>query len=333
MRVARILETSIYGPDLDALERFYVDVLGLEPVARTPGRNVALRCDPTAVLILFDAGVSGAPGGPFPPHGARGAGHVAFAVPPAELPAWRERLAAAGVAIEGEVGWSDGGTSVYVRDPAGNLVELAPPTIWGGADERAATPVAGPPAAAPAQAPAAPRPRSLLRHFIAALAYRTQKALRGAPAGFAEFRAGTHVRTPHELVWHMTGVVGYARTMLRGGAYAPPRLPTFEAEVARFHDVLAALRDDLADPTLDARITDEQFLQGPLADAMTHAGQLALLRRLAGAPVPSEDFIFADVRADNVGADQPAPAAPDAWWRPDQPPQPPGPAPGSADPS
>ena len=166
--------------------------------------------------------------------------------------------------------------------------------------------------------------RRLLQHFLAALAYRTQKALRGAPGDFADFRAGTHVRTPHELVWHMTGVVGYARTMLHGGTFAPPRLPAFAAEVARFHDTLAALRDDFADPALAARISDEQFLQGPLADAMTHAGQLAMLRRLAGAPVASENFIFAEVRPDNVSAAQAEPAAPDRWWRPDQPPQPPG---------
>jgi hypothetical protein len=166
--------------------------------------------------------------------------------------------------------------------------------------------------------------RRLLQHFLAALAYRTQKALRAAPAGFADFRAGTHVRTPHELLWHMTGVIGYARTMLHGGAFAPPRLPTFDDEIARFHATLAALRDDLADATLAARITDAQFLQGPLADAMTHAGQLAMLRRLAGAPVASENFIHADIRTDNVSAAQPEPVAPDPWWRPDQAPQPPG---------
>jgi hypothetical protein len=168
--------------------------------------------------------------------------------------------------------------------------------------------------------------RALLRHFLGALAYRTQKALRGAPARFGEFRAGTNVRTPHELVWHMTGVIGYARTMLHGGDFEPLRLATFEDEIARFHAMLEVLRDDFADPGLAARITDEQFLQGPLSDAMTHAGQLALLRRLAGDPVPSENFIFAKVSAGNVGPDQPEPAAPDAWWRPDQPPQPPGPA-------
>ena len=83
--------------------------------------------------------------------------------------------------------------------------------------------------------------RRLLQHFLAAVAYRTQKSLREAPAGFADFRAGPSVRTPHELLWHMTRVVGYARTMLRGGEFKPPAEPTFEAEVSRFHTTLAAL--------------------------------------------------------------------------------------------
>jgi len=166
--------------------------------------------------------------------------------------------------------------------------------------------------------------RHLLQHFLAALAYRTQKALRGAPESFGDFRAGPTTRTPRELVWHMTGVIGYARTMLHGGTFTPPQLPTLGDEVERFHETLAALRADFADESLTARISDEQFLQGPLADAMTHAGQLALLRRLAGSPVPSEDFIFAHIRPDNVSAEQPEPAAPDHWWQPDLPPQPPG---------
>ena len=167
--------------------------------------------------------------------------------------------------------------------------------------------------------------RKLLQHFLAAIAYRTQKALRGAPDAFGEFRAGTHVRTPHELVWHMTGVIGYARTMLHGGDFAPPKLATFAEEIARFHDTLAALSADFGDASLNARISDEQFLQGPLADAMTHAGQLAMLRRLHGSPVPSENFIFAEVSGGNLGAEQPLPKAPDADWRPEDMPQPPGP--------
>ena len=193
--------------------------------------------------------------------------------------------------------------------------------------------------------------RRLLQHALAAVAYRTQKALRGAPPGFADFRAGVHVRTPHELVWHMTGVIGYARTLLRGGEFTPPRLDAFADEVARFHATLAALRDDLGDDPGDdlgddpgdaslaaslaaspaaPAASDAQLLQGPVADALTHAGQLALLRRLAGAPVPSENFVHARIDAANVGAEQPAPAAPDAWWRPDQPPLPPGPDPTNA---
>jgi hypothetical protein len=167
--------------------------------------------------------------------------------------------------------------------------------------------------------------RRLLQHFLAALAYRTQKALRDAPDGFADFRAAPTARTPYELLWHMSGLIGYARTMLHGGEFEPPRLPTLADEVQRFHELLRDLRDDLANPSLTARIRDEQFLQGPLADAMTHAGQLALLRRLYGAPVPSENFIFATITPDNVSAGQALPNMPDPDWRPDEMPHPPGP--------
>lgn len=167
--------------------------------------------------------------------------------------------------------------------------------------------------------------RMLLRHMLAALAYRTQKALRDRPPGFGDLRVGVNVRTPHELVWHMTGVLGYARTFLHGGDFAPPKLPTLAHEIARFHDTLQQLSNDFADPALSASLTDAQFLQGPLSDAMTHAGQLAILRRLAGSPVPSENFIHAQVSVDNLSAEQPLPSAPDLWWRPDQPPLPPMP--------
>ena len=167
--------------------------------------------------------------------------------------------------------------------------------------------------------------RELLQHFLGALAYRTQKALRDAPESFADFRIAPTARTPFELVWHMTGVIGYARTFLNGGEFAPPRLAAFADEVKRFHETMAALSDDFGNTSLTPRITDAQFLQGPLADAMTHAGQLAMLRRLHGSPVPSENFIFAKVSAGNVGHEQPLPAAPDEDWRAEDPPQPPGP--------
>src|SRR5688500_19443103 len=78
--------------------------------------------------------------------------------------------------------------------------------------------------------------RRLLQHFLAALAYRTQKALRGAPPSFGDFRAGTNVRTPHELLWHMTGVIGYARTFLHGGPLARHRVDPFPEEIVRLHE-------------------------------------------------------------------------------------------------
>jgi len=158
--------------------------------------------------------------------------------------------------------------------------------------------------------------RSLLRHFLAALAYRTQKALRGAPEDFGHFRIAEGVRTPAELVSHMTSVLGYARTVFVGGEYRPHALPTLQDEVERFHSMLeelAKLIDDGA-PMRDG-VTPERLLQGPFSDAMTHAGQLAMLRRLFGSPVPPENFIVADIKADRLGQDQPAPASPDRVWQ------------------
>jgi hypothetical protein len=167
--------------------------------------------------------------------------------------------------------------------------------------------------------------RRFLQHFLAALAYRTQKALRDAPPAFADYRAAPAARTPFELLWHMTGLIGYARTMFHGGDFEPPRLANLSAEVARFHELLEALSRDFADPSLQARISDDQFLQGPLADAMTHVGQLALLRRLYGEPVPPENFIFASIDAANLSQRQAMPNAPDPGWTADEMPRPPGP--------
>ena len=160
----------------------------------------------------------------------------------------------------------------------------------------------------------------MLRHFVAALGYRTQKALREAPADFGSFRAAEQVRTPKELVRHMTSVVGFARTFFVGGSYRPEPLQTLDAEVARFHQMLEDLGAHLeqGSPLLNG-MTAERLLQGPLADAMTHVGQLAMLRRLAGSPVPPEDFSLADVSAERLGQKQAKPASPDAVW-PEAPP-------------
>ena len=153
--------------------------------------------------------------------------------------------------------------------------------------------------------------RHMLRHFLAALAYRTQKAVRGAPGDFPTFAAGNDVRTPKELVRHMTSVLGYARTFFIGGTYYPEPLPTFRDEVKRFHAMLEDLRGHLESGT-PCELSEEQLLQGPFSDAMTHAGQLAMLRRLhGGLPVRSENFIYAAISHDNLSSDQPDPVAPD----------------------
>jgi hypothetical protein len=157
--------------------------------------------------------------------------------------------------------------------------------------------------------------RKLLNHFLAALAYRTQKALREAPEDFGSFRVNIGVRTPAELVRHMASVLGYARTYFVGGHYWPEPLSSFEEEIERFHEMLGLLAQHLRNgDELLAGMTEERLLQGPFSDAMTHAGQLALLRRLAGAPVPPENFIVAEIKEERLGRNQPEPVSPDKEW-------------------
>src|SRR5579863_5317456 len=156
--------------------------------------------------------------------------------------------------------------------------------------------------------------RILLHHFLAALAYRTQKALRGAPPEFATFRAAPEVRTPHELIRHMDSVLGYSRTFFIGGSYRAPEFRDFRAAVAHFHETLADVAHHIELGTELREVTPEALLHGPFSDAMAHAGQLALLRRLSGSPVPPENFVFADINAANLGPDQPLPVRPDEVW-------------------
>ena len=130
-----VLETCLYARDLDAAERFYAGLLGLAVVAREPARHVFLRCG-AAMLLVFDPDrTSAAPGEvsgvAVPTHGVHGPAHVCFRIAEHDLPAWRDRLRGAGIAIEAEISWPRGGASLYVRDPAGNSVELAPGRIWG----------------------------------------------------------------------------------------------------------------------------------------------------------------------------------------------------------
>ena len=130
MQPSRIFETVLYAEDLTAAERFYHEALGLEVLERS-NLTVVFRCG-GGVLLIFDPRKSAAPDRDVPSHGTTAIGHIAFAAKPEDLDAWREQLRQAGVPIEREVDWDEGGHSIYFRDPAGNVVELAPPTIWGG---------------------------------------------------------------------------------------------------------------------------------------------------------------------------------------------------------
>jgi len=148
--------------------------------------------------------------------------------------------------------------------------------------------------------------RRVLHHFLAALAYRAQKALRDAPGDFGSFQAGKGVRTPAGLVRHMTSVLGYARTFFVGGTYRPDPLPSLQEEIARFHEMVQDLARHVRAGT--------PLLEVMFSDAMTHVGQLAMLRRLAGVPVAPENFVFAEISTERLGPDQAEPARPDSIW-------------------
>ncbi|HEX2474839.1 MAG TPA: VOC family protein [Lacipirellulaceae bacterium] len=135
MQPLRVLESCLYATDLDAAERFYIEVIGLTKHGREDGRHVFFRCGDDMVLIFNPEHTSKVrttiAGAPLPLHGTRGTGHLAFALREADIPSWRSHLQGCGVEIESEVRWPQGGTSLYVRDPAGNSIELVSPKVWG----------------------------------------------------------------------------------------------------------------------------------------------------------------------------------------------------------
>lgn len=140
MKPERILETILYAGDLEAAEAFYSGVLGLEVYASQPGRQVFFRCG-EQMLLVFNPDVTILPPSaearlPVPPHGARGPGHICFSAAGEDIERWKAHLQRHGIAIEADFRWptrdgSEGGRSIYFRDPAGNAVEFAEPRIWG----------------------------------------------------------------------------------------------------------------------------------------------------------------------------------------------------------
>lgn len=149
--------------------------------------------------------------------------------------------------------------------------------------------------------------RQLLRHTLATLAYRGGKALRGAPEGFASFTCGGGCRSAGQVLAHVGDLLEWGLSMASGDRkWSDSKPQSWNEDVKRFHAGLAAFDGYLASlEPLHAPI--ERLFQGPVADALTHVGQIAVLRRLASSPVKGENYFAADITAGRVGADQAAP--------------------------
>ncbi len=146
--------------------------------------------------------------------------------------------------------------------------------------------------------------RELLRHTVATLAYRGGKTLRDAPEGFATFHLGETTRTPEQILAHLGDLLDWALSLTAGEQKWHDSKPLpWQKEVARFFSALQQLDDYLASNATLAR-SCEKIFQGPIADALTHVGQLALLRRLAGSPVRGENYHKAEIEAGRVGPEQ-----------------------------
>ena len=147
--------------------------------------------------------------------------------------------------------------------------------------------------------------RGFLRHTLATVAYRAAKVERFAPPGFGDFQLGKAARTPVEIIAHMSDLFDWALRLAQGtGEWVQSKPQVWRKEVARFHASLLALDQYLAsDAPLNA--TAEELFQGPISDALTHIGQVAVLRRQAGAPVRSEVYAKANIAAGRVGEEQP----------------------------
>lgn len=146
--------------------------------------------------------------------------------------------------------------------------------------------------------------RQFLRHATATLAYRGAKALRGAPPEFAHFKAGPTTRTPLEILAHIGDLLEVSAARLRGPTQWKTMPPdTWERQVARFHGALADIDAGLASDA-PIEVSLERWYQGPFADALTHVGQLTMLRRLSGAPMKGEAYFLADIATGRTGTEQ-----------------------------
>jgi hypothetical protein len=148
--------------------------------------------------------------------------------------------------------------------------------------------------------------RELLRHTLATLAYRGGKVISNAPDNFGAFRVHETTRTPGEILAHIGDLLDWALRTSQGEYVYKSSFPLpWKEEVERFFAALKALDSYLASNE-PLGYPAEKIFQGPIADALTHVGQIALLRRMAGVPVRGENYFQAEIEAGRVGADQSA---------------------------
>jgi hypothetical protein len=149
--------------------------------------------------------------------------------------------------------------------------------------------------------------RQLLRHTLATVAYRGGKALRGAPEPFAAFRSSDGTRTPAEILAHLGDLYDWALSTAQGKqAWQPSKPMPWNAEVERFFAAVQRFDDYIASGE-QLHVSAEKLFQGPIADSLTHVGQLAMLRRMAGVQIRGENYFVADISVGRCGADQAAP--------------------------
>jgi hypothetical protein len=147
--------------------------------------------------------------------------------------------------------------------------------------------------------------RDFLRHTLATLAYRGGKAIRNAPSGFADFRGAG--RSPVQILAHVGDLLDWSLSMARGERkYVESQTLPWDEEVGRFFSALRRFDDYLAS-TDAVHVPVEKLFQGPIADALTHVGQIAMLRRMAGVPISGENYFVADMAVGRVGSEQAVP--------------------------
>lgn len=149
--------------------------------------------------------------------------------------------------------------------------------------------------------------RELLRHTLATLAYRAAKTLRDAPESFADFSSGPKGRTPAQILAHMGDLLDWALSICKDAQTWHDSKPLlWPQEVERFFGAIKTFDDYLASDT-PLGYSLEKLFQGPIADALTHTGQINMLRRMAGCPIKGENYFRAEIVAGRVSLEQAAP--------------------------